>query len=59
MFEVYFTKTEDQGGAGLGLFIVKTRIEALKGSIEIIENELKPTGVTFKIIFPFSKIDHG
>jgi len=53
IFDVFFTTTAEQGGAGLGLFIVKSRIEALNGKIELIENELKPTGTTFKIEFPF------
>lgn len=55
IFDLYYTSTEKTGGAGLGLYIVKTRIEALKGNIELIENEFKPTGATFKITFPFKK----
>jgi signal transduction histidine kinase len=55
IFDVFFTTTAEQGGAGLGLFIVKSRIEALNGKIELVENELKPTGTTFKIEFPFKK----
>ncbi|MBK6997582.1 MAG: hypothetical protein IPH31_22825 [Lewinellaceae bacterium] len=43
------------GGAGVGLFIVKTRIESLRGKVEIVENELKPIGTTFKITLPFKK----
>ncbi len=55
IFDVFFTTTAEQGGAGLGLFIVKSRIEALRGTIELVENELKPTGTTFKIELPFKK----
>lgn len=55
IFDVFFTTTAEQGGAGLGLFIVKSRIEALKGTIELVDNELKPTGTTFKIELPFKK----
>ena len=55
VFEIYYTNTAEKGGAGLGLFIVKTRLEALKGSIEVVDNELKPTGATFKITLPFKK----
>ena len=55
IFDAFFTTTAEQGGAGLGLFIVKSRIEALNGKIELVENELKPTGTTFKIEFPFVK----
>ncbi len=55
VFELYHTSTAEQGGAGLGLYIVKTRIEALKGKVEVIENEFIPTGATFKITLPFKK----
>ncbi len=53
IFDVFYTTTAEQGGAGLGLYIVKSRLEALKGTIEVVENELKPTGATFKIELPF------
>jgi signal transduction histidine kinase len=55
IFELFYTETANEGGAGVGLFIVKTRIESLKGEISVIENELKPTGTTFKISLPFNK----
>ncbi|GHT57590.1 hypothetical protein AGMMS50239_00170 [Bacteroidia bacterium] len=55
VFELYHTTTAEDGGAGLGLFIVKTRIEALKGSVEVVDNELLPTGATIKITLPFKK----
>lgn len=55
IFDVFYTTTAEQGGAGLGLFIVKSRLEALQGTIEVVENELKPTGATFKIELPFKK----
>ncbi len=55
IFGLYNTRTAEQGGAGIGLYIVEKRIEALKGSIELVENELKPTGTTFKIKLPFNK----
>jgi signal transduction histidine kinase len=53
VFEVYFTTTSEQGGAGLGLWIAKMRTEAFKGSIEVIDNEFQPSGTTFKITLPF------
>jgi len=52
VFNIYFTTTESEGGAGMGLYMVKTRIKAMKGSIELIENEFEPTGATFKIRLP-------
>jgi signal transduction histidine kinase len=55
VFELYYTTTAEDGGAGVGLFIVKTRIEALKGVVEAIDNELLPTGATIKITLPFRK----
>lgn len=55
VFDVFYTTTSEQGGAGLGLFIVKSRLESLKGEIEVIENEFKPTGTTFKIELPFKQ----
>lgn len=55
IFDIFFTKTSDDGGAGIGLFMVKTRIEAMQGSIEVVESEFKPSGATFKITLPFNK----
>ncbi len=56
IFEIYESKTRELGGIGMGLYIVKTRIESLNGSINLIENEYKSTGTTFEIIIPFKKI---
>ncbi|QQS30683.1 MAG: sensor histidine kinase [Sphingobacteriales bacterium] len=55
IFEIYYTQTAHQGGSGIGLYIVKTRIEALRGTIQVVENEFKPTGATFKISLPLNK----
>lgn len=55
IFDVFFTTTSEQGGAGLGLFIVKSRLEALKGTIQVVDNEFKPTGATFRIELPFKQ----
>lgn len=55
IFDIFFTKTAEEGGAGIGLYMVKTRIEAMQGSIEVIESEFKPNGATFKITLPFNK----
>lgn len=52
IFDIYYTTTAEQGGGGLGLYIVKTRLEALKGNIQLVEKEFK-TGATFKITLPF------
>ncbi|MEO9476760.1 MAG: sensor histidine kinase [Cyclobacteriaceae bacterium] len=55
IFGLYNTRTAEQGGAGVGLYIVEKQILALNGTIEVIENELKPTGATFKITIPFNR----
>lgn len=53
VFNIYFTKTADDKGAGIGLYIVKTRIESMKGTVEVIDSEFKPHGTTLKIVLPF------
>ncbi|BAU55504.1 sensor histidine kinase [Mucilaginibacter gotjawali] len=55
IFGLYNTRTAEQGGAGVGLYIVEKQVKALGGSIEVVDNEFKPTGATFKITIPFSK----
>lgn len=55
IFDIFFTKTAEEGGAGIGLYMVKTRIEAMQGNIEVTEPEFSPTGATFKIMLPFNK----
>lgn len=55
IFEIFYTKTAEDGGAGIGLYMVQNRIEAMQGTIEVVESEFKPTGATFKIVLPFKK----
>ncbi|MFT3846217.1 MAG: sensor histidine kinase [Lacibacter sp.] len=55
IFGLFNTRTAEQGGAGIGLYIVNTILKSLQGSIEVIDNEFKPTGATFKITIPFNK----
>jgi len=55
IFGLYNTRTAEQGGAGVGLYIVEKQVKALGGNIEVTDNEFKPTGATFKITIPFSK----
>lgn len=54
IFEIYYTTTASEGGAGLGLFIVQKRIHAFKGDIQVVKPELI-NGATFKIELPFKK----
>lgn len=59
IFDVFYTTTAEDGGAGLGLFIVKSRLEALNGTVEVVENEFRPTGASFKIELPFKQQSNG
>ena len=52
IFDVFYTTTADLGGAGLGLYIVRTRLKSINGTISLEPNEFKPTGATFKIVIP-------
>ena len=52
IFDVFYTTTADLGGAGLGLYIIRTRLDSIKGTITLEPNEFKPTGATFKIVIP-------
>ena len=55
IFDIFYTTTAEDGGAGMGLYMVKTRVEAMHGDIKVVENEFKPTGATFKLTLPFKK----
>lgn len=55
VFGLYNTTTQEQGGAGVGLYIVKTRVESLKGSVSIVDSDFGPVGTTVKIVLPFIK----
>ncbi|MGB0929455.1 MAG: sensor histidine kinase [Chitinophagales bacterium] len=55
IFDIYISTTQEQGGAGVGLYIVKTRLTALNGTIELVESEFTSHGATFKITLPFKK----
>lgn len=57
VFNIYFTTTEEEGGAGMGLYIVQTRIKAMKGTVDIIDSEFKPNGTTLKICLPTKSND--
>lgn len=55
VFGLYNTTTEEQGGAGIGLYVVKTRVESLKGGVSVIDSEFGDLGTTIKIVLPFKK----
>lgn len=54
IFEIFKTTTQNDGGAGIGLFTVRKRIEALQGEIKVVEPEYTP-GATFLITLPFKQ----
>ena len=53
VFEIFKTTTQNEGGAGIGLFTVKKRVEALNGDIRVVEPEYPDHGATFLITLPF------
>lgn len=55
IFALYYTTTELQGGAGVGLYIVKTRVESLGGTVAVVDSEFGETGTTIRITIPFKK----
>ena len=55
VFGIYNTTTQEQGGAGIGLYIVRTRVESLKGKVFVIDSEFGNIGTTVKIELPFNK----
>lgn len=55
VFALYYTTTEKQGGAGVGLYIVKTRVESLRGTVSVVNSEFGEIGTTIKITIPFKK----
>ena len=55
VFGVFNTTTAESGGAGIGLYVVKTRVESLKGKVEVVDSEFGKGGTTIKITLPFKK----
>ncbi len=55
VFDIYFTTTQEQGGAGMGLYIVQTNLETFGGIAEVIESEFLTEGATIKLTIPFKK----
>lgn len=55
VFGIYNTTTEGEGGAGIGLYIVKTRVESLKGTVKVIDSEFGNFGTTVRVELPFKR----
>lgn len=52
VFGLYNTTTAEQGGAGVGLFVVRSRVKALGGKVHINDSEFGNLGTTRKIDIP-------
>ena len=52
VFGIYNTTTERQGGAGVGLYIVRTRINSMKGKVVVTDSEFGDVGATFEMTIP-------
>lgn len=55
VFGIYNTTTAEQGGGGIGLYAVRMRVQALKGTVIIQDSEFAPLGTTVHIELPFKK----
>ena len=58
IFDRYFTTTKEEGGAGIGLYVVRNNLKTLNGTIELVESEFKDVGCTFKIIIPIKRVEN-
>lgn len=52
VFELYNTTTASQGGAGVGLFVVRSRVNVLGGKVYVTDSEFGCIGTTLKIEIP-------
>lgn len=55
VFGLYNTTTESAGGAGVGLYVVMSRVKALGGEVAFVDSEFGDTGATIRMEFPFNK----
>lgn len=53
IFNLYYSTTQDQGGAGLGLYVVRKRLSSINGHISVV-NPIYTPGASFEVILPFS-----
>jgi|GEM_PF-285632 len=54
IYDLRFTTNSESGGAGIGLYKIKTSLKTLHGNIELIEPEFEE-GCTFKITIPLGE----
>lgn len=55
VFGLYNTTTESVGGAGVGLYVVRSRVKALGGEVAFVDSEFGDTGTTIRMELPFNK----
>ena len=55
IFGIYNTTTAEQGGGGIGLYVVRMRVRTLNGTVSIQDSEFGPLGTTVHIELPFKK----
>lgn len=56
IYDRYFSTNKDEGGSGIGLYVVKNNLKTLNGKIELIDPEFQD-GCTFKITIPIKKVE--
>lgn len=54
VFGLYNTTTESRGGAGVGLYVVRSRVKALGGEVFFTNSEFVEGGATIRMEFPFN-----
>ncbi|MCV6607817.1 MAG: ATP-binding protein [Campylobacterales bacterium] len=57
IFDRYFSTTKDEGGSGIGLYVVKNNLKTLNGTIELIDSEFDDKGCSFKITIPLKEVE--
>jgi len=57
IYDRYVSSTKDEGGSGIGLYVVKNNLKTLNGTIELIESEFGDEGCSFKITIPIKKVE--
>lgn len=55
VFGLYNTRTENQGGGGIGLYAVRRRVSSMNGTVVVADSEFGEVGTTIRIELPFKK----
>lgn len=54
VFGLYNTTTENVGGAGVGLYVVRSRVKSMNGEVYVTDSEFGSIGTTLRIELPFN-----